>query len=259
MSYAAHGLGRMVDATESARLRQCAPGIAQGVEGDNLGYGNLYYAFVRTLKPQHVLVIGSGQGFTPGLVALALQHNGSGKLTFIDPSMDALRDGPNAAHGGSGTWDTPEQARARFACMGVDEGVATHFKLTNREFFGQWPELGLPPVDFAIIDGAHDYDNVLYDLNQVLAHLRVPGVVLMHDSTHFFNRTGHMGVSEVVRQLRRTDVELVTLPGYAGLTIIRATKPGELLPVRRMPPTPVLLWAAVAVSVGLGVGAWLWR
>jgi hypothetical protein len=34
----------------------------------NLGFGFLYYALVRALRPKHTLVIGSGYGFSVGRV-----------------------------------------------------------------------------------------------------------------------------------------------------------------------------------------------
>ncbi|MGA7877143.1 MAG: glycosyltransferase [Desulfoferrobacter sp.] len=60
----------------------------------NLGFGFLYYGSVRALRPKHTLVISSGYGFTVVCLALGIKDNGSGKLTFVDPSYSQLRDGP---------------------------------------------------------------------------------------------------------------------------------------------------------------------
>ena len=52
----------------------------------NLGFGFLYYGLVRTLRPQHVLVIGSGFGFSVVCLALGLKDNSEpGHLSFVDP------------------------------------------------------------------------------------------------------------------------------------------------------------------------------
>ena len=245
-------LGRMMNASESSRLIGCAPGIRQEISGDNLGYGNLYYAVARWLRPQRVLVVGSGQGFAPFVIAKALEHNGFGELIFVDPSMSTLRDGPNASHGGSGSWDTPEQVAARIECAGVQR--IKHYRLTNREFFAR-PDTGA--FDLVLVDGAHDYQNALFDLNHAVAHLRLPGFIFLHDSTHFLNRTGHMGVAEVVRQARPVSAETMTFPGAAGLTLLRVTEPFELLPVHALPPTPVWAWGGLAVGLGFLLGRWV--
>lgn len=39
----------------------------------NLGFGFVYYAFVRALRPKNVLVIGSGYGFSVVCLALGLK------------------------------------------------------------------------------------------------------------------------------------------------------------------------------------------
>jgi hypothetical protein len=48
------------------------------------------------------LVIGSGYGFTVVCLALGIKDNGSGSLTFVDPSYLLLRDGPFKTIGGTG-------------------------------------------------------------------------------------------------------------------------------------------------------------
>ena len=52
----------------------------------NLGFGFLYYGLVRALRPRHIVVIGSGFGFSVVCLALGLKDNGQGQLSFVDPS-----------------------------------------------------------------------------------------------------------------------------------------------------------------------------
>src|SRR3989338_3366225 len=59
----------------------------------NLGFGFLYYGLVRALRPRHVLVIGSGYGFSVICLALGLKDNNKGKLSFVDPSYSVLKHG----------------------------------------------------------------------------------------------------------------------------------------------------------------------
>jgi hypothetical protein len=192
-------------------------------------------------------VIGSGYGFAPAIMGLALRDNGIGRLTFVDPSMDGGRDGANAAHGGTGQWDTPEAAQRRFSCAGVPPGIITHYRETNQQFFSRWGERDLPPIDLALIDGAHDEGNASYDLAMVVQHLRLPGYVLMHDVTHFLNRTGHMGVIDVLDRARAAGAEEVVFPGAAGLALLRLK---ERIGVQiQLAPPPSVLWPVAGVAV----------
>jgi predicted O-methyltransferase YrrM len=49
-------------------------GHYENSENLNLGFGFLYYGLVRALRPRHILVIGSGFGFS--VVCLALSSSG---------------------------------------------------------------------------------------------------------------------------------------------------------------------------------------
>jgi len=236
---------------DEKQIEACTPGLAQETSANNLGYGNLYYALVRLLRPAHVLVIGSGYGFAPAVMGRAVADNGSGRVTFVDPSMSQGREGYNASHGGTGQWDTQEQVQARFSCAGVPPGIITHYRETNQEFFPQWNNRNLPAIDLALVDGAHDEANASYDLAAVVERLSLPGYVLMHDVTHFLNRTPFMGVAQVVERVRtKSGVEEVTFPGQAGLALLRFTERPEI-EVQKVPP-PSVAWPLVGVF-GLGL------
>src|SRR5262250_3368086 len=103
----------------------------------NLGFGFIYYGLVRALRPNHVLVIGSGFGFSVVCLALALRDNGAGRLTFVDPSYSVFRDGPLRTVGGAAYWDDPQKVRAHFRRFGVDQ-IVTHYKLTSNELFAAY-------------------------------------------------------------------------------------------------------------------------
>lgn len=238
--------------SDFSRITRCTSPIAQESSATNLGYGHIYYALTRLTRARHALVIGSGHGFTPAIIAKAMDHNGSGRVTFVDPSMSIARDGANIAHGGSGQWNTPEMVRARFVdCVGTQR--ITHHKMTNRQFFSHWRER----PDLVVIDGAHDYENARYDLAQSVKRMKIPGYILLHDSTNFWNLSGHMGVSKLVKQLRDTDVELMTFPGRAGLTLLRVTR--TLDPVQALPGGRSLVGLSVAGVALLGLGVLVGR
>jgi hypothetical protein len=92
----------------------------------NLGFGFLYYGLVRALRPRHVVVIGSGFGFSVVCLALGLKDNLRGALTFVDPSYSVFRDGPLHTVGSTAQWSDPKKARAHFACFGVEDIVTHH-------------------------------------------------------------------------------------------------------------------------------------
>src|SRR5262244_4308443 len=66
----------------------------------NIGFGFMYYGLARTLRPRHVVVIGSGFGFSVVCLALGLKDNGRGQLDFVDPSYSVLSDGVFKTVGG---------------------------------------------------------------------------------------------------------------------------------------------------------------
>ena len=80
----------------------------------NLGFGFLYYGLVRALRPKHLLVIGSGFGFSVVCFALGIKDNGEGELTFVDPSYSLLKNGPFKTIGGANKWGEPDKVRRHF-------------------------------------------------------------------------------------------------------------------------------------------------
>ena len=85
----------------------------------NIGFGFLYYGLVRTLRPAHVIVIGSGFGFSVVTLALGLNDNGAGMLSFVDPSYSLLQERP-AADGGRHV----AVGRARRRCARISRASA---------------------------------------------------------------------------------------------------------------------------------------
>jgi hypothetical protein len=110
-------------------------------ENLNLGFGFLYYGLVRALRPRHVLVIGSGFGFSVVCLALGLNDNSRGHLSFVDPSYSVFRHGPFRTVGGTAQWDDPQKVRAHFRRFGVERAV-THYKLRSAEFFTDYADRG---------------------------------------------------------------------------------------------------------------------
>ncbi|RJR46777.1 MAG: class I SAM-dependent methyltransferase [Desulfobacteraceae bacterium] len=191
-------------------------------EDNNLGFGFLYYGVVRALRPKHVLVVGSGFGFSVVCLALALKDNNMGRLTFVDPSYDVLRDGPLKTLGGRGMWSGPDEVARHFRLFGV-ENLITHYRLSNRDFFPRYESLGLPNLEVAFIDGNHSYENVRYDFTQVLSRSGRNTYIFMHDTNIYVREAlRNAGVRRWYSGIRkRKDLfECLNFPFSSGVAII---------------------------------------
>jgi len=189
----------------------------------NLGFGFLYYGLARTLRPRHIVVIGSGFGFSVVCLGLALKDNGKGRLSFIDPSYSVLADGPFKTIGGTAQWDNPEKVRRHFARFGLD-GLVKHYRMRSDQFFDRYADLGLPEIDMAFIDGSHAYKDVRHDFVSTLSHARRNAYLLLHDSNIYMREMlRHSGVKRWLKSLGRQKelFELIDFPFSSGVAIVR--------------------------------------
>jgi hypothetical protein len=194
----------------------------------NLGFGFVYYGLVRALRPKHILVIGSGYGFSVVCLALGLKDNEAGTLTFVDPSYSLLRDGPIKTVGGVDFWSDPGHVREHFARFGVDQ-IVTHHKLTSEQFFQSYGDLDLPRVDMAFIDGNHSFDHVHHDVIQTLQHCRKNAYFLLHDTNIYIREfLRHAGVKRWLRKRagrHKAAFEYVDFPFASGVALLRVLRP----------------------------------
>ncbi|MCK8600630.1 class I SAM-dependent methyltransferase [Desulfoferrobacter suflitae] len=198
-------------------------GHHENLKNLNLGFGFLYYGAVRALRPRHTLVIGSGYGFTVVCLALGIKDNGSGGLTFVDPSYALLRDGPFKTIGGTGQWDQPEKVHKHFKQFGLD-GIVSHHKLKSEEFFAAYQASGLPPIDLAFIDGNHSYSDVRHDFQQTCRYSRKNTYIFLHDTNTFIRETiRHSGVNRWLKFLKQEKelFEVINFPFSSGVALVR--------------------------------------
>lgn len=194
----------------------------------NLGFGFVYYGLVRALRPEHVVVIGSGYGFSVVCLALGLKDNGSGTLTFVDPSYSLLQNGPAKTIGGVDFWHDPERVQEHFARFGVEQ-IVVHHKLTSEEFFAGYDALDLPAIDLAFIDGNHSYTHVQKDVIGTLKHARKGSYFLLHDTNIYIREFfRHAGVKRwLARKAGRHKAafEYVDFPLASGVAVVRVLEP----------------------------------
>jgi hypothetical protein len=189
----------------------------------NLGFGFLYYGMVRSLRPKHVLVVGSGFGFSVVCLALGLKDNGKGLVTFVDPSYDVLKQGPLRTVGGRGCWSEPEKVKRHFGQFGLD-ALVSHYKMTNKEFFPQYETLGLPKVDIGFVDGNHSYENVKYDFMEILRRSKTNTYIFLHDTNIYIREmVRNSGVKRWLKFVRKeTELfESVDFPFSSGVALVR--------------------------------------
>jgi Methyltransferase domain len=189
----------------------------------NLGFGFLYYGMVRTLRPRHILVIGSGFGFSVVCLALGLKDNGTGELSFVDPSYSVLTEGPFRTVGGTSQWSDPEKVESHFARFGVEQWTR-HYRVRSDQFFSTYAALDLPQIDLAFIDGNHSYDNVQHDFIATVKRTRKNSYLLLHDTNIYIREfLRHAGVKRWLKVLKRHRevFELVDFPFSSGVAMVR--------------------------------------
>ncbi|MEZ5501211.1 MAG: class I SAM-dependent methyltransferase [Halioglobus sp.] len=175
------------------------------------------------------MVIGSGFGFSVTCLALGLHDNGSGAVSFVDPSYSLLRNGPLNTVGGVSHWDDPAQVREHFRRFGV-ERLVTHFKLTSGEFFANYAERGLPPIDLAFIDGNHSYTAVRHDFLAVLPYTHRNTYLLLHDTNIYVRElVRHAGVKRWLKRVARDReyFEVIDFPFSSGVALVRVLREGN--------------------------------
>ncbi|MGZ5572818.1 MAG: class I SAM-dependent methyltransferase [Usitatibacter sp.] len=195
----------------------------------NIGFGFLYYGLVRALRPRHVVVIGSGFGFSVVCLALGIKDNQRGALSFIDPSYSMLKHGPLRTVGGTSQWDDPRRVREHFARFGVQEQV-THYKATSQEFFHGYDGRALPPIDLAFIDGSHSFADVRHDFTATRRHTHRNSYILLHDTNIYVREMiRHAGVKRWLRVLSRypQQFEFVDFPFSSGVALVRVLCEGD--------------------------------
>ena len=209
-------------------LRFAKPfGHNENVRKLNLGFGFIYYGVVRALRPRHILVIGSGYGFSVVCLALGLKDNAKGRLTFVDPAYSFLKDGPLATIGGRGMWSNEDKVKNHFQRFGVAD-IVTHYKMRSDEFFPSYHNLQLPPINLAFIDGSHAYKDVKYDFLRVLERSGKNSYIFLHDTNIYVRELiKHAGVKKWLKFIKKRDeaFEIINFPFSSGVALVRVINP----------------------------------
>lgn len=217
----------------------------QAIDADtlNLGFGYLYYALGRIVRPETSVIIGSKKGFSVICLALALNDNeGCGiseiscyrtklakqtrpTLHFVDPSYSVHRGDRNHMFG-IGFWDDADSVRAWWQEFDVGD-IVQHHRMRSDEFAAS--ELCPNTIDCLIIDGDHTYEGMTFDVAAYGARLSPGGIMLLHD-VHPAIRP-EFGGPRVYAELDRDAYETIRLPIYPGLALVVRRDGADRIPM----------------------------
>lgn len=181
----------------------------------NLGFGLLHYAFIRNIRPENILVIGSQRGYVPAICGLACKDEGYGSVDFVDAGYST--DEPHA-WGGLGIWKT---AKSDYWKPINCEKIITLYNVRLDEFKTK------KIYDYIYIDGDHSYEGVKKDFEICKKILKLGGYMTFHDvSVEKDTQYGKCGVKDFWNDLKK-DVseskcfEFMEFPYSAGLGFCR--------------------------------------
>jgi predicted O-methyltransferase YrrM len=135
--------------------------------------GVIAAAFICALNAKTVIEIGVWQGFSSRILAKALAANtDDGLLISIDISARNMQHSKDSITG------IPIEHRTV---------VSDSMDLNYDEFIDR-------PIDLAFIDGCHEYEYAMYDMNKCCSYLKDWGIMIVHD----YSKNAHPGVYEAV-------------------------------------------------------------
>lgn len=159
----------VIDTIESlADPREYLDGFHLGDKEDSLGmeveFGRTLYQMVLDMKPELILEIGTGRGYSTSWFMIALEETKKGKIITVDK---------HERH--PYVWE-----RLNLSTKKLD------FKnMTSQEFFKDFDRA----PDIVLLDSEHYTKAVVSDLDKVMPLMKKGGVILVHD----INSYRHMG------------------------------------------------------------------
>lgn len=124
--------------------------------------GVLLLKLLRALRPTTVLELGTSVGISAAYQAAALTINGTGTLYTLEGATSVAKIARN---------NLQKLHLEQYAHV-----IEGRFAETLEPTLGQ-----IGPVDFAFIDGHHDYAATLRYFEQIKSELRIPAVVMLDD------------------------------------------------------------------------------
>jgi predicted O-methyltransferase YrrM len=178
----------------------------------NLGLGWLYYSLPRIYKPKLVVMIGSGRGFLPILIAKGLKDNKDKTACyFIDPSLD------------DAFWQNKAKTQKWFKNFGVEK-IISHQLYTTQKFIKTPLYQKMKNIDLLVIDGNHFYNYVKFDFKSFAKKLSKNAIILFHDSISRSKNPQWNGPLKFLNELKKDKhYQFFDFKIGAGLTICQKT------------------------------------
>ena len=179
---------------------------------------NLLYGFVRSMKPETCVEIGSARGKSACFIGMALKENGRGKLYAIDPHTTTAWNDDQSV-------ETLSVLQSNITQLGLDNQVSI-LRTTSEEAARQWTR----SIDFIFIDGDHSYEGVKRDWELFLPHIKPFGLAVFHDTIWDLAPSEHsrtdMGVPRFVDELREKGYPVLTIDRDCGVSVVQPTVGG---------------------------------
>lgn len=193
----------------------------------NIGFGFLYYAMGRIVRPHLAVVLGSKKGFSPISIALAIRDNANaGKLIFVDAGYDDEEDGKDKGYGGCAFWKNSEGVKDLLKQFNVSDTMEVKVMLTA-EFVELHKKENLPLIDLLLIDADHSYKGFKHDFEAFQNLMSDTGLILAHDTEvkdgeNEFN----FGIKKYfkIKIFNNAKYQAISLPFWPGLGIVRKNK-----------------------------------
>ncbi len=161
------------------------------------------YAFIRGIRPERVLEIGTHHGGSATIMACAMEDVSIGKIVCVDPAPD-ITVSRRLFHGRVHLLEKP-----------------------SPEAIPEAARIAGGPFDLALIDGIHVYDQAKSDFEAALRHMTSKGYLLFHDGFNF-------GVNEAIKETIEANSRLhdcgyvcatpttaFDFSGYGGFRLVR--------------------------------------
>jgi len=151
------------------------------------------YGLIRWLQPKVLVEIGTYKGFVGLHMARACEDNGFGHVTVIDDfSLDAR----------------PAEVHNAFQRAGLSHRLTI---LDGKSTEVQWPKV----IDFAMVDGDHEFESVLFDCNTAVE--KGATCIVMHDTSEL---PGPREYIEVMREKGKGVWDVVEVGFDMGLSVL---------------------------------------
>ena len=127
--------------------------------------GDYLYSLVRELRPERTLEVGMANGLSTLFIAQALLDNGAGHHMAVDPFQRS-------------DWHGAGLAIIHRAGL---ESLVTLIELPSHQALPELERQGVA-IDFAFVDGSHQFDYVVSDFLCIDRILRIGGLIAFDDS-----------------------------------------------------------------------------